>query len=215
MDVNIYSCFRGLLFLFSISKSVIQCMELTFELPADDEMCFGENFKDSKLRVVEYHVLRGGHGDVDLDIKSPNGKLIYNSTKKQTEKVSFHVSYGDYEFCFRNFFSSPYQKIIYFSLRKEQLDNLAVEAGNLKPMVKTAFESSGDEIHEMMTLVVDYQRDYRFKEMASQFAAGQLNYCVQLWSIVQAMVILISGFGQIFILKTFFTEKANDNIQCT
>ena len=55
--------------------------------------------------------------------------------------------------------------------------------------------------------VIRYQTHYRLNEARGRFGAEELNGRVQWWSLVQAIVILCSGLGQVLVLKTFFTEK--------
>lgn len=181
---------------------------LTFELPEKEKFCFSQKFRDISSKLMVYKVLRGGNTDVDAWILSPNGKVMYKAEQKKEDKVLFDSSYGDYQFCFGNQFSTFSKKLVYFDVRKEQIDNLAVEAGNKIPTVKSAAESTCDNIHEVMSLVVDYQRDYRLKEVVGRYVADHINIGVTWWSIGQTLVIMVIGFGQVFILKTFFTEKS-------
>jgi protein ERP2 len=59
-----------------------------------------------------------------------------------------------------------------------------------------------------MSAVVENQRDYRLKEAIGRHIAEGLHSKVWWWSVGQSMIILLIGFGQVLILKTFFTEKS-------
>ncbi|KAK3599190.1 hypothetical protein CHS0354_041030 [Potamilus streckersoni] len=184
---------------------------LTFELPDQQKICFQEHYEGVKRYVMEYRVIRGGNNDVNMYISSPNGKILFNEKKSRKGKFVFESSRGDYTFCFSNEFSTFTHKVVYFDLKPEDKESLAVEAGNKKPFAKTASETSCDAIHESFTTVMEYQRDYRLKEALGRHLADVLLKRITWYSIGQTLVILISGFGQVFILKKFFTERYESN----
>lgn len=179
-----------------------------FELPDKEKFCLVERFDGPVRYIFEYRVIRGGNNDVDASVKSPNGKVLYKHSKMKYDRFVFETSRGEYTFCFGNEFSTFAHKVVYFDLRPEELDSLAGEAGIKRPFVRTAAESSCDVIHETMTSVVEFQRDYRLKESIGRHIAEVLNRIVSWWCLTQGCFILIAGFGQVFILKRFFTEKA-------
>ena len=55
---------------------------------------------------------------------------------------------------------------------------------------------------------MQYQTLYRQNEAQGRYVAETLNFHVTWWSIAQAFVIVITGLGQIFVLKRFFTDRA-------
>lgn len=58
--------------------------------------------------------MTGGNYDVDLELKSPSGKVLYQATKKQYDQIEKDVEEdGVYEFCFSNEFSTFTHKVIY------------------------------------------------------------------------------------------------------
>lgn len=63
-------------------------------------------------------VISGGHYDVDCYVEDPNGKTIYQETKKQYDSFSHHTELkGVYTFCFGNEFSTFSHKIVYFDFQ--------------------------------------------------------------------------------------------------
>jgi hypothetical protein len=62
--------------------------QLTFELPDNEVQCFYEHVGKGTQTVVEFQVVTGGNYDVDMTMKDPMGKVIYQDTKKQYD--SFH-----------------------------------------------------------------------------------------------------------------------------
>lgn len=63
-------------------------------------------------------MISGGHYDVDCYVEDPNGKTIYQETKKQYDSFSHHTDVkGVYTFCFSNEFSTFSHKIVYFDFQ--------------------------------------------------------------------------------------------------
>lgn len=182
----------------------------TFELPDRRRFCLNEQFEGPKDYVLQYRVIRGGQHDVDVHVKSPNGKILHKNLQAKEGIFEFETSRGEYSFCFSNEFSTWTHKIIYFDLRPRDLDSLAGEAGVAKPFAKTSSENSCDEVHEKLSSVVLHQRDYRLKESISRHLAEALRTHVTWFSIAHTVAILITGLGQSLILKRFFTEKSPD-----
>lgn len=180
---------------------------LTFELPDKERMCFYEDFEGSRTYVLEYEVLSGGNNDVDVSIDSPTGASVYSEIRKTRDVVPFIISWGKYTFCFSNEFSTFTHKRVYFELRPEEHEPLAVEGGKKGAFVNTQMEESMEAIHRHATEVMKFQKVYRANEARGRYEADQLNQTVQWWSLTQSFIILIAGLGEIVILKRFFTHR--------
>lgn len=68
-------------------------------------------------------------------------------------------------------------------------------------------ESSADEVHKNLNKILDYQTHHRLREAQGRKRAEDLNERVLVWSVTETVTILIISVGQVFILKTFFTER--------
>lgn len=207
MRLEVYMVLSGLIFKLGWTANYNTGIALTFELEDRERSCFTETFPGGKRYVFSYQVIRGGNKDVDAWVVSPNGKVLYREQRKEGDEFIFDPSKGDFQFCFGNQFSTITHKLIFFDISPEDVETLAVEAGNKKPTVQTASEASCDEIHFAMAEVFENQRDYRLKEAIGRHLAENLNQRVWWWSLGQAITVLLIGFGQVFILKTFFSEK--------
>lgn len=203
-----------LIFLFITCKTIAGVSasgtSLIFELPDKENYCFSEEFSGTSVGKrfrFQYKVIRGGNNDVDAKVVSPNGLVLFRELKKHDGAFVFDSSRGEFRFCFGNEFSTFTHKIVYFELQNQEVSNLAVEAGDVVPTVKTSAEASCDVIHEQMSSVVTHQRDYRIKESTGRHLADNMNKGVTWWSVGQTIVILLAGAGQVFLLKTFFTER--------
>lgn len=184
---------------------------LTFDLPDKRRFCINERFEGPEHYVLEYRVIRGGKHDVDVYVKSPNGKILYKKIQANEGVFEFETSRGDYSVCFSNEFSSWTHKLIHFDLRPAELESLAGEAGAVRPFARTSLENSCDEIHNKLTYVVNYQRDYRLIESIGRHLAEALRTHISWWFVTQTLAILCAGLGQLFVLKRFFTEKSSGN----
>ena len=180
---------------------------LTFELPDNEKLCFYQEFNGSKRYSFHYEVIKGGQNDVDASIESPNGKTLYKKTKRRKDSMLFETSWGTFKFCFSNEFSTFTHKVVYFELAPEDMDTLRVEAGLPVPHANTAVENAFEDIHTAMTRMVELQREYRLREALGRHMAESLHNRVQWWSILEALIIVASGCGQVIILKAFFTDK--------
>ncbi|GAB1601502.1 transmembrane emp24 domain-containing protein 3-like [Argonauta hians] len=182
-------------------------ISLTIELKDNSRWCFMHEFENTGFYIFTYKVIKGGNKDIDVSFLTPNGRFIYNEKRRQEDAIRIDASHGNYEFCFSNEFSSLTHKIVFFSIRGESIDSLAVEMGQRKPSVETAAESSCNVVHESMTKVVDHQKNYRLREAVGRYTAEVLNTHVLWWSIGLTCIICVACIGQVLILKTFFTEK--------
>lgn len=68
-------------------------------------------------------------------------------------------------------------------------------------------ESSSQEIHENLNAVIDYQTHHRLRETQGRHRAEELNERIMIWSVFVTLAIFGVGFGQVFVLKSFFAEK--------
>lgn len=205
----------GLSYILAFLASIHFCVchessGLTFELPDNEKLCFHEDFEGSRKYIFDFTVLQGGNNDVDATVESPTGAVLYRAVKRSKDRFEFDISWGTYTFCFSNEFSSITHKIVYFELRPEDHVPLAVEGGKRSPTANTQLEESMETIHRYSTDVMAFQKAYRLNEAIGRYQADQLNQTVQWWSLVQSVVILVAGLGEIFVLKRFFTDRKEE-----
>lgn len=183
-------------------------ISLTIELPDKENWCFGHVFQKAAPYIFSFKVIRGSNNDVNVKVTTPNGRAIYDKMRQHDGRLELDTTTrGAYQFCFNNDFSTITHKIVFFSIRSVEVENLAVEKGQNKPYAPTAMEAACDNIHGSMSGVVENQKEYRLKEAIGRHLADSLNTHVLWWSFGQTAVIFLAGIGQVFVLKTFFTEK--------
>ncbi|XP_023017266.2 transmembrane emp24 domain-containing protein [Leptinotarsa decemlineata] len=180
--------------------------ELTFELPDSAKDCFYEEINKNTSCTLEFQVVTGGQYDVGVILEDPKGNILYKQVKMQFDSHTFVAqTSGIYKVCFSNEFSTFSHKLVYmdFQVGDEQpLPGMGEHA-----TVLTQLESSAQEIHKSLSSILDYQTHHRLREAQGRKRAEDLNERVLYWSIVETLAILTIAFGQVFILKNFFTDK--------
>ncbi|XP_050498441.1 transmembrane emp24 domain-containing protein 3 [Diabrotica virgifera virgifera] len=180
--------------------------ELTFELPDSAKECFHEEIKKNTSCTLEYQVVTGGNYDVDVALEDPKGNILYKQVKMQFDSHTFvSQDHGIYKVCFSNEFSTFSHKLVYmdFQVGEEQpLPGIGEHA-----TVLTQMESSAQEIHKSLNTILDYQTHHRLREAQGRKRAEELNERVLWWSIMETLAVITIAFGQVFVLKNFFTEK--------
>jgi len=181
--------------------------ELTFELEDRARECFTEEISNQTKAILEFQVVTGGHYDVDVTLKDPEGFFIYDEKKKQYDSHQFTVEKpGAYEICFSNEFSSYSHKTVYFDLQVGDEPPLIPEMGKQHGAL-TMMESSSVSVHEALKVVIDYQTHHRLREATSRSVAEYLWERVQYYSLGQTILIIVTSLVQVYTLRNFFAEK--------
>lgn len=93
--------------------------EITINVDPLKEDCFFQTLKTSESVEIEYQVIGGGHGDLDISfyLADPTGRILVTEFKKTENSHSFEAKMdGDIKFCFDNTFSSFNSKTVFFEL---------------------------------------------------------------------------------------------------
>lgn len=151
-------------------------------------------------------MVTGGNYDVDMTMKNPKGKILYQDQKKQYDSYK-HVTEleGVYEVCFSNEFSTYTHKIVFIDWQVGDESPLISPSSPEKAL--TFMESTSQAIHDKLTTVIDHQTHYRLREAQGRAHAEELNERVQMWSIVQMIVIFVIGFLQVTLIRSFFSHR--------
>lgn len=78
-----------LLYIFIAIISLSKAIELTFELPDNVKQCFFEDISKGTESTVEFQVVTGGQYDVDVNLESPNGQVLYKEIRKQYDSKTW------------------------------------------------------------------------------------------------------------------------------
>lgn len=94
-------------------------IDLTVHIEAGGRSCFYEYVRSGQIIDIEYQVIDGGHGDLDVsfELQNPNGYHLVREYKKSDNihRVTAQMD-GDHEFCFDNSFSRFSRKTVYFEI---------------------------------------------------------------------------------------------------
>ena len=188
----------------------------TTEVSDQNLVCFHQKVDDPERYKLEWRVVQGGLTDIDISLEAPGGKMILIQQKSTHGRYSFDTREGVYTLCFSNEFSRFTHKKVYFSLTPEKVPSLTEEIGATpKPLPKTLLEGSFDRLHDLGSEIASGQLDLRNKATAGFSVANHLNHCVQLWSMGLVIFILITGFGEVIVLRLFFTETSSTDYSLT
>jgi len=183
-------------------------VELTFELPDNAKECFFEDIEKGTPANVEFQVVTGGHYDVDAVVVDPMGKELYKQVKKQYDSFNWNATTtGTYKACFSNEFSTFSHKLVYVDFTVGEDEPLKGTGFENHLTAMTMMESAAQDIHENMRSVVDYQTHHRLREAQGRKRAEDLNERVMIWSIFVTIAIFFAVMGQVFVLKSWFSEK--------
>jgi len=195
------------LFIFTLScVRLTGSVELTFELPDSAKECFHEVIEKDTEATLEYQVVTGGHYDVDVEIRDPMKNVIYKEVKKQYDSFQWKADRtGEFIACFSNEFSTFSHKLVYIDFQVGDEDPLPGLENQMEPL--TQMETSSREIHENLNAVIDFQTHHRLRETQGRKRGEDLNERVMIWSIFVTIAIMFVGLGQVFVLKSFFSDK--------
>lgn len=187
--------------------SVVFGTELTFELPDSEKQCFFEQIEKGVQSTIEFQVITGGQYDVDMELTAPNGQTLYKDVKKQYDSFTWTPDQtGVYKFCFSNEFSTFSHKVVYFDFQVGEEKPL-FDQENKQATAMTMMESATEDIHSSLNDVIDSQTHFKLREATGRIFAEDLHARVNYWSIGETLIILMIGLGQVFILRSFFTDK--------
>jgi len=191
-----------------------ECVELTFELPDSAKECFHEEITQGTESTLEFQVVTGGHYDVDVELIDPLKNVLYKEVKKQYDTYTWKAERtGEYIACFSNEFSTFSHKLVYIDFQVGDELPLPGLEGHMEPL--TQMESSAREIHENLNTVIDFQTHHRLRETQGRHRAEDLNERVMIWSGFVTFAIFVVGFGQVYVLRSFFSDKKPSQMYTT
>ncbi|CAF1237552.1 unnamed protein product [Rotaria magnacalcarata] len=193
----------------------IYASELTFELPDNAKECFHDNLKIDSHFTLEFQVITGGNYDVDLELQSPTGKILYRETKKQYDQIDKTTEEaGVYQFCFSNEFSTFTHKTIYIDWKVDgdPEHEITRPGPRVAESALTMIEKSVEKIHENLEKSIDDQTHHRLREATGRARAEDLNQRVQDWSLGQFLLIIFVAIGTVLLLRSFFSDRKTSNM---
>ncbi|CAL8256207.1 unnamed protein product [Merluccius merluccius] len=190
--------------------------DFTFTLPAGRRECFYQTMKKDASLEIEYQVLDGAGLDVDFHIASPNGDVIFSDYRKSDGVHTVETEDGDYSFCFDNTFSAISEKIIFFELILDNMDQDVDETDDWKEyvhgtdMLDMKLEDIMDTINSVKARL---GKSAQIQTVLRAFEARDRNIQesnferVNMWSVVNMVVMVLVSGVQVYLLRSLFDDK--------
>lgn len=204
--------------LFHVVASVDR--ELTINVDPGKEDCFYQYAKEKDVIDLEYQVIDGGHGDLDITfhLVDPTGRILVADFKKSENNHRADVKMsGDYKFCFDNSFSSYNSKTVFFEFVVEAENegewdseenfefNNAIEPYDLKI---DDVQEVVNSIRANMNKARHLQELIKSNEARDRNVAEENFFMVNTYSMLQLILMIVVGLIQVFMVKSLFDEKS-------
>ncbi|XP_055682258.1 transmembrane emp24 domain-containing protein 5-like [Lutzomyia longipalpis] len=195
--------------------------EITTTVDAGRKDCFYHHVKLGQIIDIDYQVIDGGHGDLDVSFElfDPMKKMVYADYKKP-DNIHRHEAKisGDYSFCFDNTFSTFNKKTIFFELIVEKDDDEEDKWKNvfegLRP--EEVYDMKVQEIQESIVRIKTHlTRARQLQDVLRSYEARDRNVAeenylkVNAWSFFQIITMFVVGTLQVIMVKSLFDTKSN------
>ncbi|XP_024895897.1 transmembrane emp24 domain-containing protein 1 isoform X1 [Pteropus alecto] len=178
----------------------IQDGEFTFLLPAGRKQCFYQSAPANASLETEYQVIGGAGLDVDFTLESPQGVLLVSESRKADGVHTVEpTEAGDYKLCFDNSFSTISEKLVFFELIFDSLqDDEEVEGWAEAVEPEEMLDVKMEDIKESIeTMRIRLERSIQTLTLLRAFEARDRNLQegnlerVNFWSAVNVAVLLL------------------------
>ncbi|KAL7012152.1 hypothetical protein ACKWTF_014658 [Chironomus riparius] len=192
--------------------------EMTIIVNAKEKECFYESVPANHIIDMEYQVIDGGQGDLDINFDvTSNGRVLHADFKKSDNiyRMDKPHSGGEYQFCFDNTISHFNSKTVFFELiiedpNAQNDDNDVIsEMEGLSP--EEFYEMKVQDIQDIVhTVKSKITRARQLQDLLRSFEARDRNIAelnnerVSLFSIIIIVTMLCVGFLQVFMIRSLF-----------
>ncbi|XP_055626340.1 transmembrane emp24 domain-containing protein 1 [Toxorhynchites rutilus septentrionalis] len=195
--------------------------EMTIIISPGGKDCFHENGQAGQTVDIDYQVIDGSHGDLDInfDLSDSTGRIIFADYKK-SDNIHRHKLPQDTEltFCFNNEFSRINSKTVFFELIIEKEDedagwsNFDILEG-LSPeefydMKVQDIEDIIKRVRNNLTKARQFQDILRSHEARDRNIAEENYFKVNAWSFFQIFIMISVGFLQVVMVKSLFDTQS-------
>ncbi|XP_063705053.1 transmembrane emp24 domain-containing protein 5 [Culicoides brevitarsis] len=196
--------------------------EMTIIVEAGQTSCFFEAGKAGQTIDLDYSVIDGGHGDLDISftIAEGNGKILFTDYKRSENIHRVDVKQDQlYRFCFDNTFSTFNRKTVFFELIIETEGDNSRENFDYEGLnPEDVYEIKVQDIYDSVIKVKGYlTRAKQAQDMLSTYEARDRNIAeqnfhrVNIWSFVQILLMLAVGTLQVFMVRSLFDTDSKAN----
>ncbi|PRP77250.1 hypothetical protein PROFUN_13633 [Planoprotostelium fungivorum] len=186
----------------------VQAFSTTID--ATREECFIEEGRTGQPMGLMFTVTQGGFLDIDVQIKAPDGRVVYSAERQHDGKYNFiaHTD-GPYNFCFGNRMSTLTPKQVSVVVVADEADrppqpanDKAAAPEDLSPLAET-IKNFADTVKE----ILEEQEYMKMRERAHRNTNDSTNARVVWWSFFEVAVLVTMSLGQIYYLRKFFETK--------
>ncbi|XP_023027717.2 transmembrane emp24 domain-containing protein opossum [Leptinotarsa decemlineata] len=196
--------------------------ELTIFVEAGSETCFYQSARKGDTIDVEYQVIDGGHGDLDITFRlvDPTGRIILADFKKSENNHRVDASMqGDYRFCFDNSFSSYNTKTVFFELivegeegnewdSEEKFDFNAIQSEQMYELKIEDVQEIINSLRNQLSKARSLQDMIKSNEARDRNVAEENYFKVNTYSMFQLVFMLIVGFVQVIMVRSLFDDRS-------
>jgi protein ERP2 len=164
--------------------------------------------------TLEFQVVEGGKNDVDCKVEDPKQRVLYEVKKKNYDTYQTMTKIGgEYKICFSNEFSTFTHKIVYFDLQVGEDDDARLwdPEADKKDLALQQTEMSTVTVYNKLKSIIDFQTHHRLKEVSERHFAEGLRDRVQLYSLLQFVIMITVSLVQVLIVRSFFNAIAKRN----
>merc|ERR1712227_442947 len=202
---DMHVCLRAVL-LLTLMWTSSQAVTLRHQIERKVDFCFFENFTDIDAEIyrASYYILDGGdtRNELTFYIIHPKHGKLYVSKEKVKGIYEFTPEPAVYAFCLEN---NRNWKLVEFSLHTTIKRSSASKPRKLA-YIQTMMEGMIEEIEDYNQEIMNLQVGYRRKSTYGLINAVKLNAAVKKWSLVQGVMAVLAGLGQVFIVRKLFEE---------
>lgn len=218
LPLNTFVCVLLCFFL-----NTVRCIEreITINVDPRKEDCYFQYAKKGETIDIEYQVIDGGHGDLDITfhIADPTGRVLVADFKKSENNHRADVPMdGDYRFCFDNTFSSYNTKTIFFELiieneNDDQWGNDDIDLQGIRP--EEVYELKVEDIQDIinsvrnqLTKAQQLQALVKSTEARDRNVAEENYFKVNTYSMFQIGIMIVVGIIQVIMVRSLFDDKS-------
>lgn len=195
--------------------------EFTIVITPGGRDCFYENGQAGHTVDLEYQVIDGSHGDLDInfELADSSGRLIFADYKKSDNIHRYKLPQDtELTFCFSNEFSRVNSKTVFFEIIIEGEDedggwsNFDILEG-LSPeefydMKVQDVQDIIKRVRNNLTKARQFQDVLRSHEARDRNVAEENYFKVNTWSFFQIIIMLCVGFCQVVMVKSLFDTES-------
>lgn len=216
-----YTLFVLLFFAYIIGIKTHE-KQLTVNIEPRKQDCFYEKLTDKQTVELDYQVIDGGHGDLDItfQIFDPLGRILIADYKKSgnTHTITSQMS-GDFKFCFDNTFSSFNTKTVFFEIIIDNDDDDFGAGENMEGLnPEDVYELKIQDIEEIVNRVrADMNKIRQLQDIIKSIEARDRNiaeenfFKVTTFSLVQIVIMIVVGSIQVIMLRSLFDDNSRVN----